>query len=134
VWHSKVHGQVRTSKIDIQRTIPLVRLQLVDRGPDPVYPGVGEHDVEPAKALDSCIDRTLDRVGITDITVDIQYLLALSGQLIAQALAFLGLHIRQGHLCAFFGKAASCASADSARRAGNKGDLAFEHGHDHLPP
>jgi hypothetical protein len=67
VRHAEVQGQEGAAQIDVDRTIPLLGLQLVDRRPDAVDAGVRHDDIETAIALGEFINRPSQRGVLGDI-------------------------------------------------------------------
>src|SRR5690606_6685367 len=62
-----VEGQERSPQVHLERAIPFVRPQLVDRSPDAVNAGVGEYDVEAVETIDQFADTGFQRVRIRNI-------------------------------------------------------------------
>ena len=49
--------EIGATQIRVDRTVPFLRLKLVDGSPDTVDARVGEDDVEPAEGLNQIVDR-----------------------------------------------------------------------------
>src|SRR5919199_4676793 len=129
VWHREVDRQIGPLEVDIQRAIPFVGLQLVDRRPYPVDARVRKDDVELPEVLDGRIDRVLHGLRIAHVALHIDGLIPGLLEFGPDVLTLLRHHVRERDLSSLLRKAPRRAFADTARRARNKGYLAVQHAH-----
>lgn len=131
VRNREMNGEIGAFEIDVQRLVPLIGLEFLDRRSDAVDAGVGDDDVEPAELFRRPVHRRLHVARLRAITCKKSGAAArpldLANDLDCVLLLLRDIQDRHGR--AFLSKADGRRLPNSAGGAGDERDFFVEHLH-----